>query len=108
MAKNLQKIILSNLLHNEQFTRKTLPHIKVSYFENEYVPVYKLILSFIGSYNKLPNPSALEIEFQQSEDISRKDANEIVTLIKSLEEKEEVNEEWLIDSTEKWCKHKRW
>ena len=104
MAKNLQKIILSNLLHNEQFTRKALPHIKVSYFEDEYVPVYKLILSFIGSYNKLPNPSALEIEFQQSDDVTRKDANEVVTLIKSLEEKEAVDEEWLTDSTEKWCK----
>lgn len=104
MTKDLQKIILNNLLHNEQFTRKSLPHLKPTYFEGESVPVYKLILSFISSYNKLPNAVALEIEFKNSDFATRKDANEVLTLIRSLEKKEEVEYDWLIQSTEKWCK----
>ena len=104
MTKDLQKIILNNLLNNEQFTRKSLPHLKPTYFEGESVPVYKLILSFISSYNKLPNAVALEIEFKNSDFATRKDANEVLTLIRSLEDKEEVDYDWLVQSTEKWCK----
>lgn len=104
MTKDLQTIILNNLIYNENFTRKSLPHIKVEYFEKHYVPVYKLILSFVGKYNKLPNSAALEIEFQDSEHVGREDANEVLSLIRDIEKKEEVDDQWLIDSTEKWCK----
>ena len=104
MTKDLQTIILNNLIYNENFTRKTLPHLKVEYFEKENVPVYKLILSFVSKYNKLPNSAALEIEFKDSEFVARQDANEVLSLIRGLDKKEEVDNDWLIDSTEKWCK----
>lgn len=104
MTKDLQTIILNNLIYNENFTRKALPHLKVEYFEKENVPVYKLILSFVSKYNKLPNSAALEIEFKDSEFVTRQDANEVLSLIRGLDKKEEVDNDWLIDSTEKWCK----
>jgi len=104
MTKDLQTIILNNLIYNENFTRKALPHIKIEYFEKENVPVYKLILSFVSKYNKLPNSAALEIEFKDSEFVTRQDANEVLSLIRGLDKKEEVDNDWLIDSTEKWCK----
>jgi replicative DNA helicase len=104
MTKDLQTIILNNLLHDEDFTRKTLPHLKIEYFEGFNAPVYKLILSFVSTYNKLPNSAALEIEFQNSDHVTRNDANEILTLIRELDKEEKVDDQWLIDSTEKWCK----
>ena len=104
MIKDLQAIILNNLIYNEDFTRKSLPHLKTEYFEAHNAPVYKLILSFVSEYNKLPNSAALEIEFQNSEHITRSDANEVLTLIRELEKEEKVDDQWLIDSTEKWCK----
>ena len=57
---NLQKLILKNLTNDEEFCRQTLPHLKPEYFENEYRPVYELILQFLGNYNKLPTSSALD------------------------------------------------
>ena len=104
MIKDLQAIILNNLIYNEDFTRKSLPHLKTEYFEAHNAPVYKLILSFVSEYNKLPNSAALEIEFQNSEHITRSDANEVLTLIRELEKEEKVDDQWLIDYTEKWCK----
>jgi hypothetical protein len=80
------------LIYNENFTRKSLPHIKVEYFEKHYAPVYKLILSFVGKYNKLPNSAALEIEFQDSEHVGREDANEVLSLIRDIEKTEEVDD----------------
>ena len=104
MQKNLKKQILNSLIHSENYCRKALPHIKSEYFEREYRPVYELILTFIKNYNKLPTPAALHIEFGNSEYTSRKDINEITQLINSLETKSDVDEGWLINSTEKFCK----
>tara|TARA_R110002153_G_scaffold89582_3_gene219216 strand:+ start:3567 stop:4829 length:1263 start_codon:yes stop_codon:yes gene_type:complete len=72
--------------------------------EKEYRPVYELILSFIRSYNKLPTSAALQIEFGQSDYTTRADANEISKLITSLDTASEVDEAWLLNSTEKFCK----
>ena len=104
MQKNLKKQILNSLVHSENYCRKALPHIKSEYFEREYRPVYELILTFIKNYNKLPTAAALHIEFGNSEYTSRKDINEITQLINSLEIKSDVDEGWLINSTEKFCK----
>ena len=104
MQKNLKKQILNSLVHSESYCRKALPHIKAEYFEKEYRPVYELILSFIRSYNKLPTSAALQIEFGSSDFTTRKDVNEITKLITSLDTKSEVDETWLVNSTEKFCK----
>lgn len=103
---NIQKLILKELTHDEQFCRKALPHLKVEYFENEYAPVYRLILAFLGKYNKLPTSSALEVEFEKSDFINKANRNDIHNLILDLKNYEEVNREWLLNSTEEWCKQR--
>jgi len=103
---NLQTIILKTLTNNEEFCRKALPHIKAEYFENEHKPVYELILQFLGKFNKLPNSPALEVEFQKSDYVNRSDRNEIQDLIVGLKNYEEVQQEWLLTSTEEWCKQR--
>jgi hypothetical protein len=35
MESNLENIIINNLIHNENFCRKALPHLKPEYFEGE-------------------------------------------------------------------------
>ena len=104
MQKNLKKQILNSLIHSETYCRKALPHIKSEYFEKEYRPVFELVISFIKSYNKLPTVAALQIELSNSKYTSRSDLNDITNLITSLEKKSEVDETWLVNSTEKFCK----
>lgn len=103
---NLQKLILKNLTSDEEFCRQTLPHLKPEYFENEYKPVYELILQFLGEYNRLPSSSALDVEFQKSEHVNKSNRNEIHSVILDLENHEKVDVEWLLNSTEEWCKNR--
>lgn len=104
MDNNLEDIIIKNLVQNEIFCRKALPHLKTEYFEGHYKSVYGLILSFISKYNKLPNSNVLDIEFQNSDYVNRNDRNEVAKCISEINIPCEVELEWLIDSTEKWCK----
>jgi len=92
------------LTNNEDFLRKALPHIKKEYFEDQHKAVYDIFLQFVTKYNKLPTPAILEVEFQESEYSNRPIANETLALIKSLHDDNAVETEWLIESTEKWCK----
>jgi hypothetical protein len=104
MQKNLTEQILNSLVHSDSYCRKALPHIKSEYFEKEYRPVYELVLSFIRTYNKLPTSATLHIELNNSKYASRGDVNDIVQLISSLENTSDVDEAWLLNSTEKFCK----
>lgn len=103
MTKSLEEVILSNLIYNENFCRKALPHIKSDYFQGSDRSVYELITSFIEKYNKLPDTKVLSIEFQKSDFAGNQDANEIHSIITGLED-ESTDSDWLVDTTEKWCK----
>ena len=102
--QEIQTIILKSLTNNEEFLRKALPHIKKEYFENQHQAVYDIFLKFVTKYNKLPTPAILEIEFKESEYTNRPIANDTLALIKELNNDNDVELDWLIDSTEKWCK----
>lgn len=102
---NLQNIILKNLVHNEGFCRKAMPHIKLDYFEKEYRVIYELILSFITKYNKLPNSSVLKIEFDSYDGtLNEQEFINVSQIIDDIDNSEKVDDDWLIDSTEVWCK----
>jgi len=103
---DLQTIILQTIVKNEDFCRKVIPHVKSEYFENEKKPVYELILSFISKFNKVPNVTALEVEFQSSPALNRSDANDILTCIKSIDQGEPNDTDWLLNRTEEWCKQR--
>ena len=100
----IEKLVIKNLVQNEDFCRKTLPYLKKQYFENPaHVAMYELVLNFISTYNKLPNSEALLIEAQNA-GISTSIAGEVSHLIQDLENKSKVDEEWLMQQTEKWCR----
>ena len=103
---DLQTIILQTIVKNEDFCRKVIPHVKSEYFENEKKPVYELILSFISKFNKVPNVTALEVEFQSSAALNRSDANDILSCIKSIDRGEPSDTDWLLNRTEEWCKQR--
>jgi replicative DNA helicase len=49
---NVEKIILKNLLRNDEYTRKVLPFLKSEYFKVESErELFSLIHSFIVKYN---------------------------------------------------------
>ena len=97
-------LILRNLIHNEEYVRKVIPFIKADYFEdyNQKI-VYEEIVKFVGEYNQPASKEVLCIETEKRQDINDSSFQEITQLISSLEdEHSEFN--WLIDTTETWCR----
>ena len=55
----IEKTILSNLIHNEEYCRKVVPFIKTEYFTDQYERIVsEELLKFFTEYNK---PASLEI-----------------------------------------------
>jgi len=102
--EKIEFLILRNLLFNEEYARKVIPFIKDEYFEDQNQKIiFQEIFTFIQEYNKLATKEILSIEVEKRSDINDTSFKEIVDLISSFED--EVGEiEWLIDSTEKWCR----
>ena len=96
--------ILSNLIYDETYTRKVIPFIKDVYFE--LLPekiVFQEIHNFVMKYDDIPTKSVLNIEIEKRKDISDDAFQTAVNLISELKE-EKFDEQWLLDTTEKWCK----
>ena len=102
--ETVEILILRNLLHNEEYIRKVIPFIKTDYFEdsNQRI-VFEEILKFVSEYNKVSTKEILCIEVEKRSDINEKVFRDVVDLITNLSDAPvEIN--WLIDTTEKWCR----
>jgi replicative DNA helicase len=102
MEPNLQTTILRNLVNNESFTRKVIPFLKKEYFEGTHRVVFNQIIQFVEKYNKLPTGEALSIEVE-SQSVNDAEYSAAVSIIKEIAKTEDVNFEWLVENTEKWC-----
>ena len=97
-------LILRNLLHNEEYVRKVIPFIRSEYFEDQNQKVvFEEILKFVQQYNEPATKEVLCIEVENRQDINDTTFKEITQLISYLDnEPSEFN--WLVDTTEKWCR----
>jgi hypothetical protein len=97
-------LILRNLLYNEEYIRKVIPFLKPEYFEDENQKiVFQEILSFVEQYNQPATKEVLSIEIEKRKDINEQSFKDIVHLISCLEDVP-VELNWLISTTEKWCR----
>ena len=103
---NIEATILSNLLHNEEFARKSIVFLKEEYFHDATEKaVFHEIQKFYSKYNDVPSREALQINVDERPDLSSTIYEEAAALIKSLG-KIDNNQQWLLDETEKFCKDK--
>ena len=102
--EQIEFLILKNLLHNEKYLRKTIPFIKAEYFQdsNQKI-VFEEVSSFVQEYNELPTKEILTIEVEKRSDINEESFKEVTHLIGCLDDSP-VEFEWLVDTTEKWCR----
>jgi len=106
MTLKIEEITLSKLILNDTYTKKVLPFIKDDYFDT---PSYKILFSTLSEYvNKFettPEPNALKIEVEKRRDISEEIYKEVEQFLNNLD-RDQYNEDWLVETTEKWCKEK--
>lgn len=102
----IETTIFKNLVHNEDYMRKVIPFLRAEYFtDTNDRAVFDLVSNYIEKYNAVPTIEALEIALQNSSvpEIQFRDIHDVLKSIKAFEP---VNEEWLVQETEKFCKDK--
>jgi archaellum biogenesis ATPase FlaH len=102
--ERIEITILRNFFYNEEFTRKALPFVKSIYFaKREERLLFDEIDNFVQKYKNVPTKEAILIELSQRKDINEDEHRTVKELISNLND-EEVEQQWLLDTTEKFCK----
>ena len=100
----IEQQILTNLIHDEHYCRKVIPFLKKEYFgDRKESVIMDQIIGFFNKYNKTLTPEILAIEVSNSKGITDKEVGDIGEYINTLT-KTEVNQDWLVENTEKFCK----
>ena len=102
--ERIETTILRNLIYNEEYSRKVIPFIKPEYFESRSEKViFEEITQFIVKYNSSITIEALNIETENRTDLTEDEIKDIRDINSSFTDAV-VENQWLIDSTEKWCR----
>jgi replicative DNA helicase len=100
---NIEQTVLRNLLTNEEYMRRVLPFIRPEYFEGVYQQLFREVAKFVAKYNKLPNGETFKIELDESHGFSDEQYRHAVEILPEIFKKDEADETWLYNRTEKWC-----
>jgi replicative DNA helicase len=101
---NIEKIILSNLVHNEEYGRRVVPFLHSEYFaEPSDKVVFELIDNYVKKYNAFPSIEAVSIDLSNKTGINEEQFKQAVSLVSELSVDKTTKLEWLLDSTENWC-----
>ena len=106
MTLKIEEITLSKLILNDTYTRKVLPFIKDEYFDTtSHKILFSTLTEYVNKYETTPEPNALKIEVEKRRDISEEIYREVESFIDNLD-RDQYNEDWLVETTEKWCKER--
>ena len=102
--ERIERTALKNLIHNEDYCRKVLPFIKEEYFSDRLEKLlFAEIYKFVNKYNNLPTKESLSIEINSNRTITEDEYKKITEILGTLNP-EPVNLEWLVETTETFCK----
>ena len=105
-TQTIERTTLSNLVYNEPYARKDLPFIKPEYFANRHERVvFEEINKFVEKYGNQPTKEALSIELDNRKDLNEDEFKSVLDIVQTLSNAE-VDMQWLVDTTEKFCKDK--
>jgi len=108
MQQRIETLILKNLIHNEEYSRKVLPFLTKEYFmERTDKLLYEQVNLFINKYNNLPTKEALVIELDSTslKDEEFENVTELLTYLEGQKD-EQSDITWLLETTEKFCQDK--
>jgi replicative DNA helicase len=102
----IEQSILSNLINNEQYFRKSIPFLRQEYFQDRsHKLAFKLIDDYVKKYSSQPTTKALAIDLE-NEPLNQDEIDNVKTLINNLDAEPIKDNEWLLDQTEKFCQDK--
>ena len=102
----IETTILSNLIHDEDYSRKVIPFLKKEYFADRIESIVsEEILKFFETFTKLATPEILSIEISNRRDINTTELAQAQTLVDSLTHND-IDQAWLLEHTEGFCKQR--
>jgi len=101
----IENLILSHLIFDERYIRDVLPYIDDAYFSREYRIVLNQIRDYFHEYNNAPSTSALRIELNDK-NLNQTDYEQCNEIIDNIGEQYEIEYDWLLEKTEKFCQDK--
>jgi len=105
-TQTIERTTLSNLVYNEPYARKVLPFIKPEYFSDRHERVvFEEINLFMEKYGNQPTKEALSIELDNRKDLNEDEFKSVQQIVETLSNAQ-VDMQWLVDTTEKFCKDK--
>ena len=105
MTQKIETLILSHLVHNEEYVRRVLPYLKPIYFEDHTERlVYQEIESYIKKHNGVPSKQTLLIELDQKEGLSENDFELTTNYVNNINQPDDLEvSSWLVEQSEKFC-----
>ena len=104
LMERIETTILRNLIYDEEFSRKVIPFIELDYFEQRTEKViFEEISKFIVKYGSSITTEALAIQLEDRDDLTETEIKESRDIV-SLFTDNSVDGQWLVDTTEKWCR----
>ena len=104
MSESIEHLVVNTLVYSQDYTRKVLPHLKSEYFEDQNNKViFEEISKYFVAYDNLPTKEALSIEVENRKDLTESNFKDVQVLLNNMNE-EPHESEWLVDTTEKWCR----
>ena len=105
LTNRIETTILSNLVYNEEYTRKVIPFLKEDYFQDGVEKIiFQTIWAYAEKYKSNPTIDALVIDVQDKA-LNEEQYKKSVDYLSEIEETP-IDLDWLTDQTEKWCKDK--
>ena len=102
--ERIETTIIKNLIFNEEYSRKVIPFIQPEYFEQRSEKIiYEEIVRFISKYDSAITIEALNIEVENRSDLTEDEIKGVREINSSLTSAA-VDDQWLLDTTEKWCR----
>ena len=103
----IEQIVLTNLIYDEDFTRKVIPFLDENYFHQESEKkIFVKIKEHLDAYNSLPTQEIILAEIEKDSSINESLYNEITGYVNSQLKYEKKDLQWLLDNTEEFVQEK--
>ena len=103
----IEQIILTNLIYDEDYTRKVIPFLYEDYFHQESEKkIFVKIKEHLDAYNSLPTQETILAEIEKDSSINESLYNEITGYVNSQLKYEKKDLQWLLDNTEEFVQEK--
>lgn len=108
MSISNERLVLSGLVQNEDYTRKVIAFIKPEYFKDEAEQrVYNHINQYIQKYNHAPNISTLKVMLGNDQTITEAQTSESVAVVDDIFDiVPPTSLDWMIKTTEEFCQER--